>query len=110
MRKHNEGNPVEIYQDVVVYLDELIKSLKTYNFKFKISKDGTFTPSYWTLDQAIQYYTDNDRDNERHDALFRIKRHLSLEDCILFREWLLKNHPDKMDHWKSHKPRGRENV
>ena len=110
MRKHNEGKQVEISQDVVVYLDELIKSLKTYNFKFKISKDGTFTPSYWTLDQAIQYYTDNDRDNERHDALFRIKRHLSLEDCILFREWLLKNHPDKMDHWKSHKPRGRENV
>ena len=110
MRKHNEGNQVEISQDMVVYLDTLIKSLKTYTTKFKISKDGTITTSYWTLDQAIQYYTDNDRDNERHDALFRIKIHLSLEDCILFREWLQKNHPDKMDHWKSHKPRGRENV
>ena len=110
MRKHNEGKQVEISQDVVVYLDTLIKSLKTYNFKFKISKDGTITPSYWTLEQAIQYYTDNDRDNERHDALFKIKIHLSLEDCIIFREWLQKNHPDKMNHWKSHKPRGRENV
>lgn len=110
MRIENEGKPVEISQDVVVYLDTLIKSLKTYLGKFKPSKDGTITPSYWTLEQSIQYYTDNDRDNERHDALFKIKRNLSLEDCILFREWLQKNHPDKMDHWKSHKPRGRENV
>ena len=103
MRVENEGKPVEISQDVVVYLDELIKSLKTYNFKFKISKDGSFTPAYWTLETAIHYYNNHDKDGERHSSLFVIKNRLSETDCNLFADWLGKNHPDKMKHWNSHK-------
>ena len=104
MRKHNEGKPVEISQDVVVYLDELIKSLKTYTTKFKKTKDGSFTISdYWTLETAIQYYNNHNKDGERHGSLFVIKNRLSESDCNLFADWLLKNHPDKMKHWNSHK-------
>ena len=104
MRKHNEGNPVEISQDIVVYLDTLIKSLKTYTTKFKKTKDGSFSIfDYWTLDQAIQYYNNHDKDGERHGSLFVIKNRLSETDCNLFADWLGKNHPDKMKHWNSHK-------
>ena len=104
MRKHNEGNQVEISQDIVVYLNELIKSLKTYNFKFKISKDGTYTPSYWTLDQAIQYYNIHDMDDFRHKSLYPIMNHLSLDDCKIFENWLKENHYRVWaKHWKTHK-------
>lgn len=104
MRKHNEGKPVEISQDVVVYLDELIKSLKTYTTKFKKTKDGCFSVSdYWSLETAINYYNNHDKDGERHGSLFVIKNRLSETDCNLFADWLLKNHPDKMKHWNSHK-------
>lgn len=104
MRKHNEGKPVEISQDMVVYLYELIKSLKTYTTKFKKTKDGTFSVSdYWSLETAIHYYNNHDKDGERHGSLFVIKNRLSETDCNLFADWLLKNHPDKMKHWDSHK-------
>ena len=104
MRKHNEGNPVEISQDVIVYLDTLIKSLKTYTTKFKKTKDGGFSVSdYWSLETAIHYYNNHDKDGERHGSLFVIKNRLSETDCNLFADWLLKNHPDKMKHWNSHK-------
>ena len=104
MRIENEGNPVEISQDVVVYLDTLIKSLKTYTTKFKKTKDGSFSVSdYWSLETAIHYYNNHDKDGERHGSLFVIKNRLSETDCNLFADWLLKNHPDKMKHWNSHK-------
>ena len=104
MRKHNEGNQVEISQDVVVYLDTLIKSLKTYTTKFKKTKDGTITISdYWSLETAIHYYNNHDKDGERHGSLFVIKNRLSETDCNLFADWLEKNHPDKIHHWNSHK-------
>ena len=104
MRKHNEGKPVEISQDVVVYLDTLIKSLKTYTTKFKKTKDGGFSVSdYWSLETAIHYYNNHDKDGERHGSLFVIKNRLSETDCNLFADWLSKNHPDKMKHWNSHK-------
>ena len=104
MRKHNEGKPVEISQDIVVYLDTLIKSLRTYTTKFKKTKDGSFSISdYWTLERAIHYYNNHDKDGERHSSLFVIKNRLSETDCNLFADWLGKNHPDKMKHWNSHK-------
>lgn len=104
MRKHNEGNPVEISQDMVVYLDTLIKSLKTYTTKFKKTKDGSFSVTdYWSLETAIHYYNNHDKDGERHGSLFVIKNRLSESDCNLFADWLSKNHPDKMKHWNSHK-------
>lgn len=104
MRREHDGRPVEIGQDTVVYLDTLIKSLKTYTTKFQKSQDGHFTiTDCWSLERAIGYYGQHDRDGERHEALFIIKNKLSDEDCDLFVDWLRANHPTKMHHWLSHK-------
>lgn len=104
MRREHDGRSVEIGQDTVVYLDTLIKSLKTYTTKFQKSKDGHFTiTDCWSLERAIGYYGQHDRDGERHEALFIIKNKLSDEDCDLFVDWLRANHPTKMHHWLSHK-------
>lgn len=104
MRREHDGRPVEIGQDTVVYLYTLIKSLKTYTTKFQKSKDGHITlTDCWTLERAIGYYGQHDRDDERHVSLFIIKNHLSDEDCDLFEAWLRANHPTKMHHWLSHK-------
>lgn len=104
MRREHDGHLVSIGQDTVVYLDTLIKSLKTYSGKFQKSKDGHFTTTYyWTLEQAMSYYGEHDQDGERHQALFVIKNRLSDDDCDLFVDWLRQNHPSKMHHWLSHK-------
>lgn len=107
MRREHEGRPVEIGQDTVVYLNTLIKSLKTYSCKYRKSNGGTFSIdgkwNYWTLERAIAYYGEHDKDGERHKALFVIKNRLSDNDCDLFVEWLKLNHPTKMHHWLSHK-------
>lgn len=104
MRREHDGLLVEIGQETVVYLDTLIKSLKTYTTKFQKSKDGHFTiTDCWSLERAIGYYGQHDRDDERHVSLFIIKNHLSNEGCDLFVDWLRQNHPSKMHHWLSHK-------
>ena len=104
MRREHDGLLVEIGQETVVYLNTLIKSLKTYTTKFQKSKDGHFTiTDCWSLERAIGYYGQHDRDGERHEALFIIKNKLSDEDCDLFVGWLRANHPTKMHHWLSHK-------
>lgn len=104
MRREHDGRLVSIGQDTVVYLDTLIKSLKTYSGKFQKSKDGYFAlTNYWSLERAIAYYGEHDQDGERHPALFIIKNRLSDEDCDLFVDWLRANHPSKMHHWNSHK-------
>ena len=105
MKRVNEGEMVDISQDTVIYLDALLKNLKTYDGKFKKSqKDGSFsTPNYWDMNRAIAYYQERDRDGERHKATFVIKNRLSNKDCCLFEKWLRTNHPTKMHHWKSHK-------
>lgn len=104
MRREHDGRLVEIGQDTVVYLDTLIKSLKTYTTKFQKSKDGHFTTThFWTLERAFAYYGEHDQDGERHQALFVIKNRLSDEDCDLFVDWLKLNHPTKMHHWLSHR-------
>ena len=99
MRRDNDGRLVSIGQDTIVYLDTLIKSLKTYTTKFQKSKDGHFTiTDCWTLERAMAYYGEHDQDGERHEALFIIKNKLSDEDCDLFVDWLRANHPSKMHH------------
>lgn len=104
MRREHDGRLVSIGQDTVVYLDTLIKSLKTYSGKFRKSNDGHFTiTDCWSLERAIGYYGQHDRDGERHKALFVIKNRLSDNDCDLFVDWLRANHPSKMHHWLSHK-------
>ena len=104
MRRKHDGRLVSIGQDTIVYLDTLIKSLKTYTTKFQKSKDGHFTITYcWTLERAMAYYGEHDQDGERHTALFVIKNRLSDDDCDLFVGWLRQHHPSKMHHWLSHK-------
>lgn len=107
IRREHPGRVVEIGQDMVVYLDALVKSLKTYSCKFKKSKDGTFVINdnrhFWSLEQGKRYYQDHDKDNERHSALFLIKNRLTDDDCELFVDWLRVNHPSKVHHWLSHK-------
>lgn len=104
MRREHDGRLVEIGQDTVVYLNTLIKSLKTYTTKFQKSKDGHFTTTVcWTLDKATTYYGEHDIDGERHTALFVIKNRLSDDGCDMFENWLKANHPSKMHHWLSHK-------
>ena len=107
MRRENEGCPIEISQDMIVYIDNLVKSLKTYSWSFKRSANGSFSindPNYfWSLERAYRYYEEHDIDGERHTALFVIKNRLSEDDCDLFVDWLRLNHPDKMKHWFSHK-------
>ena len=105
MRRVNNGKVVAIGQDIVVYLDTLLKNLNTYDGKFKkVKADGGFsTPNYWDIDRAIAYYQENDKDGERHRATFVIKNRLSEEDCTVFEKWFASNHYDKMHHWKSHK-------
>lgn len=104
MRREHDGHLVSIGQDTVVYLDTLIKSLKTYTTKFQKSKDGHFTiTDCWTLERAMAYYGEHDKDGERHPALFIIKNRLSDDDCDLFVDWLRQNHPSKMHHWLSHR-------
>lgn len=104
MRREHDGHLVSIGQDTIVYLDTLIKSLKTYTTKFQKSKDGHFTlTDCWTLEKTIAYYGEHDQDGERHQALFVIKNRLSDDDCDLFVDWLRQNHPSKMHHWLSHR-------
>ena len=103
MRVENEGNPVEISQDMIVYLNILLKT-DPITTKFKPSKDATITPSYWTLERAIQYYNIHDKDDERHKSLYPIMNHLSLDDCKIFENWLKENHYRVWaKHWKTHK-------
>ena len=107
MRREHAGRLVEIGQDTVVYLEALIKPLKTYSCKSRKSNGGTFSIdgnwSHWSLEKGKQYYQDHDMDGERHKALFVIKNRLTDNDCDLFEDWLKLNHPDKLHHWLSHK-------
>lgn len=105
MKRHNVGQLFDIGQDIVVYLDSHIKNLKTCTGKVKKSKEvGKIVKTeWWSMEEAIAYYEQHDKDNERHPALFIIKNNLSDEDCDRFAEWLRANHPSKMHHWKSHK-------
>ena len=105
MKRVNDGKVVDICQDTVIYLEALLKNLKTYDGKFKkVKKDGGFSISnYWDMSRAITYYQEHDKDGERHKALFVIKNRLSKEDCDVFEDWLWANYPSKMHHWKSHR-------
>ena len=105
MKRVNDGKVVDICQDTVIYLEALLKNLKTYDGKFKkVKKDGGFsTSNYWDMSRAITYYREHDKDGERHDALFVIKNRLLKEDCDVFEDWLWANYPSKMHHWKSHR-------
>ena len=105
MRRVNNGKVFAISQDTVVYLDALLKNLKTFDGKFKKVKEtgGFSTSNYWDIDRAIAYYQEHDKDGERHRATFVIKNRLSEEDCTVFEKWFVANHYNKMHHWKSHK-------
>jgi hypothetical protein len=106
--KHiNKGRLYSIEQSDVDLLHHLISIAHKYvekKFDEKKIMVGAFcNRRWWSLDRAIKYYEQNDKDGERHPTLFKIKNNLSEEDCDRFAEWLGANHPSKMHHWKSHK-------
>lgn len=103
----NDGEIYSIEQSDVDLLQHLISVSCDYTKK-KFDKNDIEASAvsgrrWWSLDRAIAYYQEHDKDGERHTALFVIKNHLSDEDCEKFMDWLLANHPDKYHHWKSHK-------
>ena len=106
MRRHNKGMVINISQHTVDYIDALLKNLKSYRGKFKKPK-GTSKierSEWWSMDKAIEYYHENDKDGERHWMTFVIKNNLSEEDCVEFERWLSANHPEVLrKHWKTHK-------
>lgn len=105
MRLHNEGKVVDIKQDMVVYLDTLLKNLKTFDGKFRKNKEtgGFSICNYWDIDRAFAYFQEHDKDGERHNSTFVIKNKLSEEDCVDFERWLIINRPEVFkDHWKTH--------
>lgn len=106
MRRHNKGMVINISQHTVDYLDALLKNLKSYRGKFKKPK-GTSKierSEWWSMDKAIEYYHENDKDGERHWMTFVIKNNLSEEDCVEFERWLSSNHPEVLrKHWNTHK-------
>lgn len=83
------------------------------NMHYQVSKikgRALHPTHYWTLERAISYYGEHDKDGERHSALFVIKNRLSNDDYNLFVDWLRANHPSKMHHWNSHKRIVKVNV
>lgn len=105
----NDGEQMfNIEQSDVDLLQHAIKIAKD-NTKMKFGEDkiekvvAVGNRCWWSLDRAIKYYEQHDKDNERHPALFKIKNSLSEGGCDRFAEWLMANHPSKVHHWKSHK-------
>ena len=103
----NDGEIYSIEQSDVDLLQHLISVSCDYTKK-KFDKNDIEASAvsgrrWWSLDRAIAYYQEHDKDGERHTALFVIKNCLSDEDCEKFVDWLLANHHDKYHHWKSHK-------
>ena len=114
MRKKNVGELFDIPQEVVVYLDTRVKTLKYHNGKFKMGKsDGTYEISeWWSIEEAIEYYHKHDKDDERHHAGFIIKNNLSDEDCMEFEKWLEENSTISFirKHWKNNKKISRKSA
>lgn len=109
MRYTNEGNFVNVSQDLVDYVNTLIYSIREYK-ELRMLKDGKFKGGNWTVDEAIaewekveNEFKGKDSDGERHTTTFTIKRNLSEENRKLFREWLKKNYPNAIKHYDSHK-------
>lgn len=103
----NDGEIYSIEQSDVDLLQHLINAVCD-NTKKKFDKKDveSFAVSnkkWWSLDKAIKYYEQHDKEGERHQATFVIKNRLSEEDCTVFEKWFAANHYDKMHHWKSHK-------
>lgn len=103
----NEGRLYSIEQSDVDLLQYLISIANKYMEKKFDEKEiivGVFcNRGWWSIDRAITYYQEHDKDGERHKATFAIKNRLSDEDCGVFEDWLWANHPSKMHHWKSHR-------
>lgn len=108
---HIYKNNGEIYNidqsevDLLQYLISIVRDNTKLNFADKdilIGEDDVKVYS-WTLEKAISYYNDHDKDNERHHALFVIKINLKGDVRNEFEFWLSENHPTKMHHWRSHK-------
>ena len=101
----------EITQDMVedlhLYIDNCVEFKKDHldvkkvegelskvSIKIKWSRD-------WTLEQAKEYYKKNDKDGERHTAIFVIKNNILPEYEEQAREWLTSI--GKGSHWTNNR-------
>ena len=107
----NKGEMYEISQDMVedlhLYIDNCVEFKKDHldvkkvegelskvSIKIKWSRD-------WTLDKAKEYYKKNDKDGERHTAIFVIKNNILPEYEEQVREWLMSI--GKGSHWTNNR-------
>jgi hypothetical protein len=107
----NNGEMYEITQDMVedlhLYIDNCVEFKKDHldvkkvegelskvSIKIKWSRD-------WTLEQAKEYYKKNDKDGERHTAIFVIKNNILPEYEEQAREWLTSI--GKGSHWTNNR-------
>ena len=105
----NEGELYDIPQDIVdnlhIYLDNCYefrkerldtKTVETKLSGFKINRKRS-----WDMDSAIKYCMENNKDGERHTALFVVKNNIRSEYLDEFGQWYLgyagKRRYDK--HW-----------
>lgn len=105
----NNGEMYEISQDMVddlhLYIDNCVEFKKDHldvkkveeelskvSIKIKWSRD-------WTLDKAKEYYKKNDKDGERHTAIFVIKNNILPEYEEETKNWIYSI--GKGSHWEN---------
>lgn len=104
----NEGQVYSIPQDFVDCLNMCITTSYDYNDR-KFSKTDIVSvdsKSGISLSEAQALFLKKLADPEegaRHNVLYFIKNSLSLEDMLLFEDWLYKVYPAYLAHWRTHK-------
>lgn len=104
----NEGYIYSIPQEFVDCLNMCITTSYDYNDR-KFNKTDIVSgddKSGMSLSDAQGLFLKKLADpteGARHRVLFVIKKSLSLEDRLLFEDWLCKVYPSYLTHWRSHK-------
>lgn len=105
--KLNKGELYDIPQDVVdnlhLYLDNCYEFKKehidTKNVETKLGKMVFKRKRTWTIDYAKEYYKKNDKDGERHSAIFVIKNNILPEYEEDTKNWIYSI--GKGVHWEN---------
>lgn len=103
MRVENDGVEWDISQQKVNYFHNAVTTAKDFSKKKINKRTGRITGCTWSVGEAVSYYEKYDMDDHRHRATYIIKMNLNDEDRKRFRDWMVKNHPDKVHHFDSHK-------
>lgn len=93
-RYENDGMLINITQDLVVYIDTLIKTLQTYTFKTFTDKDGKIHTYKWDIEKCKEYANEHFVSvGDRHDSCYAILMHIDSSIFGEFDSWLRENHP-----------------